>query len=236
MENSQPKRRIQFSLLSAAALMTIIALVISHWRTSYELAAAHSEIAAVYAQNRQLREELGHFVGKLSVEDKTKFHAVALETDEPNTWRWRLFVPKGARYRWCIAADEIPRNYPPSTQGAMTGVSNSTYWEKDNEVLVTARLRENDDGTWTLSVDSHIGDSKNQMAGASLNIPAEKMAWMNVGPGTDGQVIGSPGTTVLDPRGPIILLQKRPLERQPDGNYQPSEGPMPGYMIWLESR
>ncbi len=229
MENSKPRFRIQFSLLSAAMLITIIALTISHWQTSRRLAIASSE-------NRRFRDELGHLADKLTVEDKSKFHAVALETTEPNTWQWRMFVPKGTKYQWFIAADAIPRDTPPSTQGQMSGVSNSPYWERDNEVLVTARLRENDDGTWTLSVTSYIGDSKDQMAGTTLNIPAEKMAWMNKGPGTDGQVLGSNGITVRDPKGSFILLQKRPLERQPDGSYQPSENPMPGYMIGLESR
>ena len=84
-----------------------------------------------------------------------------------------------------------------------------------------------------LSVASKIGDSKNQMSGATLEIPHEKIEWMKTSSSTDGQVIGSNGTDVRDPSGPIILLQRRPCEKQPDGSYRPSPDPMPGYMIWL---
>ena len=80
------------------------------------------------------------------------------------------------------------------------------------------------------------GGPPDQMAGASLEIPHEKIAWMFDVSSTDGRVIGSNGTATLDPKGPIILLQRRPCERLLDGSYQPSVGPMPGFMIWLEER
>ena len=67
---------------------------------------------------------------------------------------------------------------PPSQAGA-TSVSNEPYWDTGNEVLVTARLRELDDGDWRLSVSSKIGGSKHQMSGADLKIPRERMEWQN---------------------------------------------------------
>jgi hypothetical protein len=76
------------------------------------------------------------------------------------------------------------------------------------------------------------------MAGVSLKIPKEKMEWMTDGRASsvDGRVVGSKGTQTIDPKGPIILLQRRPTERQPDGSQQPSPNPMPGYMIWLDEQ
>ena len=71
------------------------------------------------------------------------------------------------------------------------------------------------------------------MAGATLTIPKEKMAWMFDVLSTDGQVIGENGIAVRDPDGPIILLQRRPCEQLEDGSYRPSEEPMPGFMVWL---
>jgi hypothetical protein len=50
---------------------------------------------------------------------------------------------------------------------------------------------------------------------------------------TDGQVIGSNGTTVREIDGPIILLQRRACEKQSNGSYQPSDDPMPGFIVWL---
>lgn len=213
-----------YTLRTLMITTLVICLAISHWHTSRRLADSE-------AQLRRLRDELGY----LSIDDKTKVHAVALDEDEPNTWRWRLFIPKGHRYKWNIACEDIPRNSPPKGEG-IVGISNEPYWETDNEVLVTARLRQNDDDSWALSVKSKIGDSKNQMAGASLTIPEEKMKWMFTVGSTDGRVIGSNGTAIRDPDDPIILLQRRPCEELPDGSYRPSDGPMPGFMVWLSKR
>ena len=212
----------RFSLLGFLATVTVLLLGISHWNTSRKLSTVESEL-------RRLRDEVGY----ISVEDETKFHAVALESKEPNTWRWRLFVPKGVHYGWNIACENIPKNSPPKRVG-VTSISNEAYWENDNEVLVTTRLQQLEDGNWNLSINSKIGDSANQMGGATLNIPNEKMTWLKTAPATDGQVFGAKGTEVIDPSGPIILLQKRSCELQPNGSYLPSPNPMPGFMVWLE--
>lgn len=221
MNQHSKQFRPRISLLAFLLVVTVICLAVSHWQTSRQLATSSSEV-------RRLRDELGY----VSIDDKSKFHAVALDTDEPNSWRWRLFIPKGHRYKWNIACENIPQNVPPA-QAGVTAISNEPYWETDNEVLVTARLRQNEDRDWTLSVNSKIGDSKNQMAGGSLTIPEEAMTWMSTRSSTDGRVTGSNGTAVHDPDGPIILLQRRPIEKRPDGSYGPSQGPMPGFMIWL---
>ena len=124
----------------------------------------------------------------------------------------------------------------PPDKPEVSCVSNEPYWETSNTVLVTASLTEVEDGNWVLKVASKIGDSENQMAGATLKIPRDKIEWMKTMSSTDGQVIGSNGTVVRDPNGPIILLQRRPCEKQPDGSYQPSENPMPGFMVWLSKQ
>ena len=224
--------RPRFSLLTFLLCATVICLGISHWNTTRELASAQDEL-------RVLRDEQGH----LSIDDESKFHAVAIESPEPNTWRWRMFVPKGNRYKWNIACEKIPKNSPPSKAG-VAGFSQEPYWETNNTVLVTARLFELEDGNWMLKVTSKIGgrskdsgrESKNQMSGATLKIPRDKIEWMSKTSSTDGRVIGSRGTVVRDPSGPIILLQQRPLEKQPDGRYRSSENPMPGFMVWLSKQ
>jgi hypothetical protein len=58
--------------------------------------------------------------------------------------------------------------------------------------------------------------------------------WNIEGASTDGRVAGRSGTQHYDPSRPIILLQRRPLARQPNGTYGPSPDPMPGFMIWLQ--
>jgi hypothetical protein len=221
MDQPPSKLRVRFSLLTLLLATAAICLGVSHWHTSRQLASARAAL-------RKLRDEVGY----LSIDDPTKFHAVALESEAPNTWQWRLFVPQGARYQWNIACDQIPQNSPPARAG-ITAISYEPYWETANEVVVTARLREADAGNWTLSVTSKIGDSKHQMSGATLTIPPDKINWMSTVSVTDGQVIGSRGTAVRDPDGPIILLQRRAGKKQPDGSYRPSDEAMPGFMIWL---
>lgn len=143
-----------------------------------------------------------------------------------------MFIPKGTKYQWNIACENIPQTTPPATAG-ITGISNETYWETDTNVLVTARLHENENGDWTLAISSTIGESADQMAGATLTIPAAKIQWMKTSHSTDGQIIGTNETAIRDPKGPIILLQRRPCQQQPDGSFRPATGTMPGYMIWF---
>ncbi len=223
MDQQTSTFRFRFSLLSFLLAVTVICLALSHWNNSLKLVAAMAEL-------RKLRDE----VGNLSIEDRSKFHAIAIESDEPNTWRWRMFVPKGVRYQWNISCENISSNIPPKEAGTV-GVSNDSYSDTENEVFVTARLREGDNGSWTLSVSSKIGDSKHQMYGSRITIPPDKIEWRSKTPATSGQVIGSNGTEVRDPKGPIILLEERACEKGPNGNYQSSDGPMPGFMIWLST-
>src|SRR5262245_57492572 len=89
MDQSPSKLRLRFSLLSFLLGSATICLAVSHWHASRQLATARVEL-------RKLRDELGY----LSIDDRAKFHAVAFETGQPNTWQWRLFLPNGARYQW----------------------------------------------------------------------------------------------------------------------------------------
>lgn len=217
-----PGGRWHFSLRALLVAIVIICAVIGYIVLGRDLYQTRKDL-------RTLRAETGH----LSIDDRSQLHAIAVEVAEPKTWRWRIFIPKGHQYSWNIAGEEIPKDEPPSGP-SITGMSNEPYWERDNEVLVTAKLRPVSDDEWLLSVESRIGDSKAQMYGASLKIAADKLRWMTETPGVDGRVIGARGTETHDPRGPIILLQQRACERQPDGTYRPADHPMPGFMVWLE--
>ena len=219
---SPHKRRwFQFSLRTILLLILGLCATIGYFLNARKLYLAEQELHA-------RRNESGY----LSVDDRTQLHAIALNTDDPNTWRWRLFIPRGQRYSWNISSADIPQNDVPQ-EPEVAGHSNEPYWEQDHEVLVTARLRRTNDEFWELSVESRIGDSKDQMYGASLRIPDEKLRWMSEISSTDGQVIGGRGAELRDPDRPVILLQRRPCKKQADGSYLPSPDPMPGFMIWL---
>jgi hypothetical protein len=180
------------------------------------------------AELRQLR----NLTGQLTVDDPTKVHVIAVEMDEPNTWRWKMFLPKGVRYTWCLGYGDIPAQGVP--QPKIESSSNEEYSQTQAEVLIDARLRQMDDGRWSFKVSSKIGDRKDQMNGTRLIIPDQDMRWTREVPSTQGSVLGSRGTVALDPAGPIVLLMRRTNEKQPDGMFQPSANPMPGYIIWLK--
>ena len=213
--------RVRYSLGTLLILVAVVGVLVGSYLMGTRLRRAERELKA-------LRDE----TGRLTIGDRSQVHVINVNVDEPNTWRWRLFIPKGQKYSWNLAAKDIPQLDVPQEAG-VKAVSNEPYWERDNEVLVTATLRRQDDTHWRLSVESRIGDSKNQMSGGSLEIPAENLAWNTEGASTDGRVAGSRGTKLYEPRRAIILLQRRPVARQPDGTYGPSPDPMPGFMIWL---
>jgi hypothetical protein len=213
--------RARYSLRTLLILVAASGVIIGSYVVGTRLRQAEREL-------KVLRDE----TGRLTIGDRSQVHVINIAVDEPNTWRWRLFIPKGHKYSWNLAAEEIPQFEVPQ-QAGIKAVSYEPYWERDNEVLVTATLRRQDDTHWRLSVESRIGDSRHQMSGGALKIPAEKLAWNTEGASTDGRVAGSKGTQACEPRRAIILLQRRPVARRADGSYGPSPDPMPGFMIWL---
>ena len=225
MNSSKNRGAVRFTLRELLLFVTVTALVVGLVVMSRRARRAESELS-------NLREEVGHVLGRLNVDDPTQVYVRALDADEPNTWRWRMFVPKGHRYALKAAHSNIPGDGVP--QHGMGGYSNEPYWETDNEVLVTARLRQGDDGEWHLTVDSMIANSRNQMSGISLPIPDDAMQWTREISSVNIRHLGGKGQVAVDPKGPIILLQRRPNKQMPDGSDQPSPEPMPGYVIWLE--
>jgi len=212
---------MQFRLRTLLIVVAVVGVIVGSYVMGTRLRRAERELQV-------LRDE----TGRLTITDRSQVHVINVVVDEPNTWRWRLFIPKGHKYSCNLAAKDIPQLDVPQ-QAGVKSISNEPYWERDNEVLVTARLRREDDAHWRLSVESRIGDSKWQMSGGSLKIPEENLGWNTEGASTDGRVAGSRGTQLCDPRRAIILLQRRPIARLTDGTYAPSPDPMPGFMIWL---
>jgi hypothetical protein len=213
--------RWRFSLRTLLLLMVIAGLGMIVIVQSRRLWQSEKELS-------QLRDE----TGRLTVEDRSKVHVIAIPTDEPNTWRWRMFIPKGARYSWNLAYGDIPAEELPRPR--TSSFSNAQRGDFEREVLITSSLRQLESGDWTLSVGSRIGDSEAQMGGASVTIPDEAMAWTRTIPSREGSALGSVGVRTLDPQEPIVLLKWRSGERKPDGRFGPSAEPMPGYMIWMQ--
>src|SRR5688500_18999793 len=156
--------RWKFSLRTLLLIVVIVCLAIPLVLQSFELRRVEAEL-------KQLRNA----TGQLTVDDPTKVHVIAVEMDEPNTWRWKMFLPKGVRYTWCLGYGDIPAQGVPRPK--MESTSNEQYSETQAEVLIDARLRQLDDGRWSLKVSSKIGDRIDQMNGTRLIIPDTDMRW-----------------------------------------------------------
>jgi hypothetical protein len=219
----QQRKPLRFRLGTMLLVLGLALVTVSHVYTSVKLRQANESV-------KQLREEVGY----LDIEDPTKVHVLALETTEPDTWRWRVYIPKGNTYAWRLASENLPRTGLPD--GGTSGISNENYSARDNEMLVTAALHQRPHGIGELVVTSRISGSRDQMSDATHRIAADSFAWRETTPGQERDVLGERTTAILDPAGPIVLLKVRALEKQSDSSFQPSTKPMPGIAVWLEPR
>jgi hypothetical protein len=216
---SASRGRFSFSLRSFLLVLIIGVVVASHMLTSYRLREATRTIS-------QLRRELG----ELDVQDRAQLHALALDTGDPNIWRWRMFLPRGVRYSWNIAAKQIPQQ--GRAKPGVTGFANVPAGE--TELLVTARLTQSNADTWRLSVDSRSPGDGQGVGGASLAISDADLLWMRTIPSSERVQLGAHGTVDQHPSQPIELLRVRACAPDPNGGFSPSSLPQPGFMIWLE--
>jgi len=224
MNDKNNSRRFQYSLRAFLIVTTLATFAIYHWYTANRLRNAESAV-------RRLQDE----TGRLAIKDATLINLIAVDTSEANMWRWRLFIPKGKKYTWNVASEDIPFGKVPH-QAGRTSVSNQRYWERDNEVLVTARLEELADGNYSLSVASRIGDSKDQMSGVTMDVPKEHLDWMVDSRSQQVDIAGKSSTQTFDPTMPIMLFSKRPMATSPNGEIDFDQGLTKGLAIWLEPK
>ena len=78
------KMNFRFSLWGLFAVVTIVALSVSHFLTTARLTVLENEVV-------RLRQEAGH----LSVADATQVHLISVPTAQAMNWRWRVFLPPG---------------------------------------------------------------------------------------------------------------------------------------------
>jgi len=120
MEDERPKadvRRLRLSLLNALLLMTIVGLaivVVQLWR----------EAEPLRAELRGLRDE----VGRLSIDDPAKPHAMQVRTGDKFAWKWRIWVPEGQKYRVKVAMQDIPATGFSTSNGMIALDKSGETW------------------------------------------------------------------------------------------------------------
>jgi hypothetical protein len=79
------------------SIVALALLVIRQWRA----------VEPLRQEVQQLRTELGFLV----IGDPGKVHAIrgrSIEHVEPNTWRWRLYLPQGSQYSLNVFSGHLP--------------------------------------------------------------------------------------------------------------------------------
>ena len=211
---SQPKSLTRFSLLTLVLLTTIVALAIS-------VAVLYRELSPLRAEVRQLRDEAGY----LTIVDRSKFHAIAIQTGSPLVWKWRVWIPEGqTKVRLNTGVGEIPaaneRNYPPET-----------VWyscDRNQELIFVVRVYYDVDGRWKLGLS---GDTATPF---TWYLSDAQVAALRDSSGMSHAGVGS-STTIFDGDAPVVLLRQRtiPQDAWATGGVNP-EAAGPGIFVCLD--
>jgi len=193
----------------------IVSLVASHFYTSWKLHEARDELL-------KLRNELGH----LTIVDPTRLNIISVPTEEDGKRRWRVYVPKGARYTLSAVTQEIPAKGRPS--GKQSRISTPP---PEGEFTLTVRTEGNEKAGWRLSVSTGHGK-------ASLGIADDHAGWLK-GIGGGGECAaraGGQGTETFARGQSFDLLRQHQWTPDRSGAFT-SPGPKPsdGVLIWVDA-
>jgi hypothetical protein len=236
-ETTTPRWSPRFSLLTLTLLTAIVALAMtvrSLWR----------EVGPLREQVRHLEVELGH----LDVTDAERPHVIAVRTDDPLTWRWRVYLPPLPHGKYHFNFFE--GGYQSFTVKNMTALLDrlrrgspnfeflgSSAIPLSGELTIEAKLVDRD-GHWFLQVppfgEKRIGASEywkelgvpDRWAASEVVDKASELAGVN----TDREMVFGRGDVV-----PLLILQGPPLPLLDSGQVQgPIEPPLWTFMLWID--
>ncbi|MFN3152586.1 hypothetical protein [Bremerella sp.] len=136
METAQPvaenqktkKRRFRFSIGTMVLLTAIIALVISHLMTSWELAETQDEVRRAYSE-----------AGMFHINNPDNLYVLPIRQPLLYVWQWRIQVPEGRKYRTDLTEFVPGEGYPKEV------------WPVDlipGDNLLTIQLVRSETGKW----------------------------------------------------------------------------------------
>ncbi len=204
MNEPLPRRRsIRFSLLTLLLATTLIALAVTVVLLYRELGPLRREVA-------RLRNELG----QLDLDDLSQVHAIQLEGENELEWKWRVWIPHGARYQLRVSGGPIPFEGFPSDGGTIR-------LHDADEMVIRYRIRRDaKDGSWQGTLNT-----------PSASIGSDPHPWVDwPSRSTVSRGVGR-STERFDPHHRIELMRYRVAPaRLPTNNQEPSMG----FLIWLE--
>jgi hypothetical protein len=201
--------RPRFSILTALLLITITGmaiLIVQLWR----------EVGPLRTEVRKLRDE----VGALTIEDESKIYAIQMPTNADYTWKWRIWVPKGANisahYRW----GDVPLTAVPEAHRA------SRLYPGENIVTLHA-FRNRDGNRWGVSFST-----PSESSGVPIDSDQQWFDWPQMV--TTGEGVGT-STELLDDKSSVHILSRQRVGPYSDSSILPKIAePTAGFIIWLE--
>src|SRR3954471_22327095 len=102
---------MRYRLRTLLIVVAVVGVIVGSYVMGTRLRRAERELQV-------LRDE----TGRLTIGDRSQVHVINVPVadvtgDEPKTWRWRLFIPKGQKYSWNLAAKDIPQLDVPEVAG-----------------------------------------------------------------------------------------------------------------------
>lgn len=205
MSNPAAPRRwaARFSLLTVLLVVTIVALTVAVTKLAREVGPLRVEIA-------KLRDE----VGQLNITDRTKLHALRVETDNALEWKWRLWIPAGASYRLRCCGNKVSATGFPEDGGTM-------YLREPGEQVVR----------YVISRDARDGRWKGKLHTSTGSVGGDDHVWVEW-PSTRSTSSGvGSSTQSYAPHERVEIV--RHLVSQSTSTTD-MEDPAAGFLIWLE--
>lgn len=221
------RRKVQFSIRSMLLFTLFVAMALTSVLMYRQVSETEKELV-------KLRNEAGY----LKIEDETLFQALALDCQEPLTWKWRVFLPKGSKYSWHLDSGNISEFDVPKG-GVYT--SEQLPRTKGTEAIITVSIRKDpevDKKRWTfnLSCRATEGNERNSIGGT---IPDNVMDKILQCPMKSTQLLGSLKPETRKPGESIVILQYHIGEQSPPNSNSWTSlttKRQPGFAVWLEAK
>jgi hypothetical protein len=201
--------RPRLSLLTALLLMTIIGLaigLIQLWR----------EVGPLRAEVRQLRDE----VGRLSIDDPTKLHAIEVRSVDDHTWKWRVWVPEGKTVQVHSQWGNVPRNGVPPSHNSVA-INSGEYW-------ITLSARHNkESGQWEETLATQGGS-----VGGIIQPNEHWFDWKSTA--STGEGVSHTTYVAPDKDATVVLKRFRAGQVNSSALLNKSNQPTPGFIVWIE--
>jgi hypothetical protein len=216
------RTKFQFSIRSLLLFTLIVALVITSVLMYLRMSEAEQELV-----------KLRTLAGYLKIEDETLFHAIALQCEEPLTWKWRVFLPKGSKYSWHLNSGMIPES------GVLGGGASSQETlprTKGIETIITVSIRKDPEPKkerWSFNL-SYRSAEGNEKHSTGTSIPDQVMDQILQAHYTSGECLGELKAVTRKRGETIILLKRRIGEPISSNSWISSSKPQSGFAVWLE--